>query len=116
MQMPSELKPALLGAVGGAAALALIGFNWGGWVTGSKAEVLANERASTAVIAALAPICLDNFRRGADAQAQLTELEKVKSWEQATFVEKGGWAKMPGTTSINSTMARKCAEMILAEK
>ena len=33
MNVPSYLKPALTGAVIGAAALAIVGFSWGGWVT-----------------------------------------------------------------------------------
>lgn len=114
--IPNALKSALWGAVGGAVALTIIGFTWGGWVTGSKAEFVATKRASEAVVAALAPICVYNFRQGADAPAQRVKLTKVNVWNQAEFVEKGGWAKMPGTTSINMAMARACAEMILADK
>ena len=36
MQAPAQLKPALWGAVGGAIALAIVGFTWGGWMTGGK--------------------------------------------------------------------------------
>ena len=116
MQIPSEVTPAVWGAVCGAAAVALIGFNWGGWVTGSNAESMASQRASKAVIAALAPICVQNFQRGKDATDQLVELKKVKSWEQGTFITKGGWAAMPGTASVDSGMANSCAEMIIAAK
>jgi hypothetical protein len=116
MQVPSELKPALMGAVGGAIALAILGFTWGGWITAGSAEMLAKKHASEAVIAALAPICVANFRLDKDSGAQLVELKKVRSWEQASFVDKGGWAKMPGIKSADSAMARTCAEMILAEK
>lgn len=116
MQIPVELKPALWGAAGGAAALAILGFTWGGWVTGGTAEALAAQKASTAVVTALAPICVDNFQRSTNAPAQLVELKKISSWEQASFVEKGGWAKMPGKASIDSAMARACAELILAMK
>ena len=96
MQMPVALKPAMWGAVAGATALAVVGFSWGGWVSRASAELLATEKASTAVASALAPICLENFRRSADAPAKLVELKKASSWEQAGFVEKAGWAKMPG--------------------
>ena len=116
MQIPAEVKPAFWGAVCGAAALALVGFNWGGWVTGGAAETLATQRASKAVIAALAPICVENFRNGQDATAQLVELKKAKSWEQGSFVSKGGWAKMPGAATVDTSMANTCAEMIVAAK
>src|SRR5689334_19827514 len=33
----------------------------------------------------------------ADAAANLTELKKVNSWQQGPFVEKGGWATLPGS-------------------
>jgi len=110
MKMPVELKPALLGAMGGAIALAILGFTWGGWMTASNAAAQANQRASEAVVTALAPICADNFRRSGDAVARLDELK------QAGFIEKGGWAKMPGAQSADSTMSRACATLILDDK
>jgi hypothetical protein len=61
MQVPSQVKPACWGAVGGAIVLAFIGFNWGGWVTGATAEAMAKQRANTAVEIALRPICAENF-------------------------------------------------------
>ena len=41
MQTPEWLKPGLYGAACGAAALAVIGFSWGGWVTGGTARTMA---------------------------------------------------------------------------
>jgi hypothetical protein len=61
MQFPPQVKPACWGAVGGAIALAVIGFNWGGWVTGGKAEAMARQRVNAAIETALRPICVDNF-------------------------------------------------------
>ncbi len=116
MKMPENLTPMLQGAALGAVSLALIGFTAGGWLTGGSAEALAKQKASSAVVSALAPICHDNFRRSADAPARLIELKKANSWEQAGLVEKAGWAKMPGSTSTDSAMARACAELIVADK
>jgi hypothetical protein len=45
MQVPSETKPALWGVAGGAVALAIVGFTWGGWMTNGTANKLADERA-----------------------------------------------------------------------
>ncbi len=39
MNIPIETKPALWGLAGGALALAVIGFTWGGWITAGTAEV-----------------------------------------------------------------------------
>lgn len=116
MEFPVETKPALMGAAVGALALAIIGFTWGGWTTGGTVDKLVKDSTSKAVVSALAPICADNFKRAADSPSQLAELKKISSWQQAAFVEKGGWAKMPGTDTISSSMATACAEMILALK
>ncbi len=46
MQMNMEkIKPVLMGAVGGGIVLAVIGFAWGGWVTGGTAQEMAEELA-----------------------------------------------------------------------
>jgi hypothetical protein len=39
---------------------AIIGFTWGGWVTGGHAKTLAD--AAVAVAATLVPICADKFQ------------------------------------------------------
>src|SRR4051794_19146082 len=114
MQVPSELKPACWGAVGGAVALAIVGFSWGGWVTGATADAQAKQRADRAVVAALTPICVDKFRQQADAATNLVELKKVSTWQQGTFVAKGGWATMPGSGAADSAVASACAEILRA--
>ena len=113
--IPIETKPALWGIVGGAVALAIIGFSWGGWLTGGKAEAAARTRADDAVVAALAPVCVDRFQRAGDAPAQLVELKKADSWSKGSFVEKGGWAAVPGkhTPERVSAVARACADLLV---
>ncbi len=116
MKMPENLVQMLQGAAIGAIGLAILGFTWGGWVTGGAAETLVKQKVSAAVVSALAPICHDNFRRSTDASARLIEMKKASTWDQTSLVEKAGWAKMPGATSTDSTMARACAELIVADK
>ena len=79
MGVPSQLKPALWGAVGGAVALAIVGFTWGGWVTGGKADVLARQQVQAALVEVLTPICIDKFNKAMDAPARLVELKKITS-------------------------------------
>jgi hypothetical protein len=112
MQISPDLKPLCWGAFGGAVALAIIGFSYGGWVTDGTAQQRAQQRADAAVVAALAPICADRFRSHANAGANLIELKKVSSWQQGAFVEKGGWATLPGSSSPNAAVARACAEIL----
>jgi len=114
MNIPIETKPALWGAAGGAVAAAIIGFTWGGWVTGGKAEASALMRVNDAVVVALAPVCADKFRHAGDASANLVALKKVESWSQGEFVEKGGWATVAGTSPQGqvSAVAKACAELL----
>ncbi len=114
MHISPDIKPACWGAVGGAIALAIIGFSYGGWVTGGNAEQMARQRADSAVVTALAPICADRFRQHADAGTNLDALKKISSWEQGTFIEKGGWATLPGSSTPSAGVARSCAEILVA--
>ena len=110
--MYEDYKPAIWGAVGGAIALLIVGFSYGGWVTAGTADQMAQQRSDTAVAAALAPVCADRFRQHADAGANLAALKKVDSWRQGAYIEQGGWATMPGSATANSAVARLCAEML----
>ncbi len=118
MEVPSilhgdSLKRLLQGAVAGAAVAMVLGFNWGGWTLGSTVEKLVKEQAELAVVAALGPICVNQFRQAANASANLTELNKFNyAWDREAFVEKGGWATMPGSEKADSTVAKACAETL----
>ncbi len=115
MKIPVETKPALWGIAGGAAALAIVGFTWGGWVTGGTARAEAAKRADAAVVVALAPICVDRFRHAADVEANRAALKKVDAWSQGDFVEKGGWATLPGSSDPERevAVAQACATLLV---
>jgi hypothetical protein len=115
MKMPAETKPAAWGAIGGAVALAIIGFTWGGWVTGGSSALAAKQSAVSAVVTALTPICVVQFRSQTDADGQLTALKALRSYEQGSFVEKGGWATMPGSEAPASGVADSCAKILTAK-
>jgi hypothetical protein len=114
MKIPIETKPAVWGMVGGAIAAAIVGFSWGGWVTGGRAEADATQRANAAVVAALAPVCVERFQRANDVSANLAALKKVDSWSQGDFIEKGGWAMVPGSKAPDqlSAVAKACASLL----
>jgi len=114
MQIPSQVKPAAWGAIAGAVALAIIGFSWGGWVTGGTAEKMAKAGADTAVVAALAPICVEQFQLQPEASAKLLELKNIQTYGRGAYIEKAGWATMPKGGSPNSGVARACAAMLTA--
>ena len=114
MNFPVETKPAVWGFICGAVALAVVGFNWGGWVTGGRAEVDATKRADAAVVSALAPICVDKFQHASGVVANRAAFKKLEQWSQGEFVEKGGWATVPGTNppGQESAVARACATLL----
>jgi hypothetical protein len=111
-----SLKRLLQGAAVGVLATLVIGFGWGGWMLGSTAKTLADSTANSAVVAAIAPICVDQFQRSAAAANNLTELKKANVWEQATYVEKGGWAMMPGGKAVDSGVPQACAAILSSLK
>ena len=112
-KLPVQTEPFLWGVAAGAVALAFVGFNWGGWVGAGSAEELAAARAEQALVAALTPICVAQFRAGAKARASLAALKGTESWEQGDYVAKGGWATMPGTSAEPiGQVAIACAEAL----
>jgi pimeloyl-ACP methyl ester carboxylesterase len=127
MQFPSIPLPSILrgesrtrllqGIAVGAIAAMVIGFSWGGWVTGGTAAKLADEQADTAVVAALTPVCVEKFMQSSDATANLAALKKISStWEQGDFLAKGGWATRPGAAASDYQLARACAEKLAQAK
>jgi hypothetical protein len=115
MNIPVQTKPALWGIAGGALALAIVGFSWGGWTTAGKAESVARAQVDTAVVGALAPVCADRFQRAGDAGANLAALRRLDYSSQGEFIEKGGWAGLPGVKATErlSDVARACAVLLL---
>jgi hypothetical protein len=115
MQLPTWLKPALLGAGVGAIALAIVGFSWGGWVTGGSAKDMATKQSNTAVAAALTPYCVERAG-GMDAATAttMTELKGASTYSRKAIVEKAGWATPMGAEKPNTDLAQAC-QLKLAE-
>jgi hypothetical protein len=111
MLQGDSLTRLLQGTAAGCAITLVAGFGWGGWQLHSKAEKMAQERASSAVVAVLAPICADKFQHAAGAPATLVKLKATDSWKQDTFVADGGWATFPGSEP-NRNVAEACAKML----
>ncbi len=108
-----KIMPALFGAAGGAIILAIIGFAWGGWVTGGTAQKMAEEMAEDAVVGRLAPICVEQYNQDSEKDQKLKELKEESSWKRGDYVEKQGWATMPGEEKPDSKVAEKCAGLVI---
>ena len=73
-----------------AVATMIIGFSWGGWVTGGTSQTMA-------------------------ATAKLIELNAITdTYKRRQFVETGGWATMPGQKSADRRAAEGCAVALAA--
>ena len=114
MQTPKWLKPGLYGAACGAAALAVIGFSWGGWVTGGTARTMASDQSKAEVVTALSLICVDQSKRDPQLAERVAAIKTASSWNRSDLVLKNGWATMPGTAEGNSQVAKDCADKITA--
>jgi hypothetical protein len=88
MKPHPAIKPAVCGAIVGAVVMVIVGFWALGWTVGSTAERMANERAESATVAALTPVCVARFEAQADAATKLAALKKAASWDQSSYIEK----------------------------
>ena len=109
MQVPASVKPAIWGAIGGAVAAMIIGFVWGGWVTGGTAGQMASASAQDATVLALTPLCV---AKGEQQPEQLVLLKKESSWSRADFVTKAGWVANVNE-KYRSAVASACATALV---
>lgn len=99
--------------VGSVVLTMIIGFAWGGWVTGGTAKSIAEKMAEDAVVKRLAPICVVQFKQAPGKDQKLKELEKTDSWQRSEYVEKQGWATMPGEEKPDNKVAEECARLLM---
>lgn len=93
----------------------VIGFVWGGWVTGGSAQSTANTTAEEAVVMRLAPICVAQFNQDPQRDAKLVELREMTSYARRTYVSEQGWATMPGEDAPDRNVATACATLLMEE-
>jgi hypothetical protein len=91
----------------------IIGFSWGGWVTGGTARSTASSMANDAVVARLAPICVVQSGRDPARTVKLVALKEESSWQRGEYVGKQGWATMPGEQEADSKVAQACATLLM---
>jgi hypothetical protein len=95
--------------VGCAVVTMIVGFTWGGWVTGGTARSMAEET----VVARLAPICVVQFNKDPGKGEKLKELKEAGSWRGGEYVTKQGWATMPGEQEPTHRVAEECARLLM---
>jgi hypothetical protein len=91
----------------------VIGFGWGGWVTGGTARQTAEAMARDAVVQRLAPICVVQSGRDPARSQKLVVLKDESSWQRGEYVGKQGWATMPGEQEPDRRVAEACAVLLV---
>ncbi len=122
MNIPSSLqgeslKRLLQGVALGFVLTTAVGFNWFGsgfgWMLGSAAEKMAKERSRADVVAVLAPMCVENFKRSANPEASLAELKKINSsYTRQAYIEKAHWDVMAGSKDAVYGVSSACADAL----
>jgi hypothetical protein len=113
--IPEWFKPGVWGGIVGAAVIAIVGFSAGWVVTGGSARAMAEQQGEKAVIAALTPICVAQFKSQTPEirTTKLATLQGESSWQRGDFVEKQGWATMPGSKEAEDEVADACATELM---
>jgi hypothetical protein len=91
----------------------IVGFNWGGWVTGGTARQRAETMAQEAVVTRLAPICVVQSAQDPANAVKLVALKEESTWQRGEYIGKQGWATMPGEREADSAVARACATLLM---
>ncbi len=108
MNSPEWLKPGLLGAVAGAAVIGIVGFTWGGWVTGGTARERAMALAHDDVVAAMVPVCLDRAQSDPDRMAKIVGIREATTYRRRDALMETGWATVPGRDAPDRDIAQAC--------
>jgi len=107
-----EIKPFVWGMVVGMFALMIVAFSAGWVVTSSSAEAQAKKISASAVLDRLAPISVAQFMGDPNRDGRLKEMNALDSWKRGEFVQKQGWATMPGDKTPDSGVADECARRL----
>jgi hypothetical protein len=109
--MNNRLNGFLWGNVSGAAVALVFGLYIGWIVTGKQAGEMANNRAHAAVTAAMAPVCVERFKRADGYATKLAALKRIDvPWKRRDFVVEGDWADVG--KDANYAVADACADAL----
>ena len=106
-------KVVFWGILGAIVITMIVGFSWGGWVTGGTAQAMGKTMADDAVVQRLAPICVFQFNQDPQKAQKLTELKETSAYQKDDYVKDQGWATMPGEDQPDSKVADACAKLLV---
>lgn len=97
---------------GAAVATTILGFTWGGWVTGGTLENRVAEASETAGAELAATICVQRFVSAPDARAELAAFMDESRWSRDSLIADGGWTTPLGFEAPIAGAADLCAERL----
>lgn len=96
--------------------MATVGFSQLGWTTSGKAELLAQERAGAAVVAALVPFCVAKAQQDPDKSIYAKLQTETSPYSRSDMVMKAGWATVGNESFPDNALARACSEKLAGTK
>ena len=99
--------------IGAVVATLIVGFTWGGWVTGGSALAMSKKSTDQAVAERLGKICAAQAQQADDIQTQLEELKEVAAYNRVKAVMEKPWAVMPGEDKADRAVASVCVNALL---
>ena len=108
MTFPEWTKPGIYGALGGAIAVSILGFTWGGWTTSGNAQTMAQDLATEEVTLAMVPVCLNISAADPKRTEKLVILQDESGYGRRNAMMETGWATRPGTDTPDRDLADAC--------
>jgi hypothetical protein len=71
--------------------------------------------AEDAVVHRLTSICVTAAKHDPARDKKLKELKDTGEWERRDYVQKAGWATMPGDAEPDSKVADECAKILASQ-
>jgi hypothetical protein len=111
-----DIKPFAWGLGVGAVVLLIVIFSAGWVVTSGSAEDKAEAMAKGAVMNRLAPIAVAQFMLDPNKEDRLNELKELKTYgenSRSKYVQKQGWATMPGEKDPDVQVADEAVKRLM---
>ena len=98
--------------LGTAVVTMIVGFTWGGWVTGGAAETRAAEAAETGRAELAAAICVERYLGAPDVEARHAAFMEESTWGRDGMIEDAGWTTPLGVEEPVEGAADLCADRL----
>ena len=108
MQIREMIQPVIIGLIVGGALTAIVGFNWGGWVSAAKANEIALQKSTLAVAEVMTPYCVAAALADPNYASLFETMKAGTSYDRTAIVTKAGWATPMGATAPNAALAAAC--------